>query len=98
MAARNALQDYNFISYLSNHVNLKSPLEMRKYHVFPPLHELLIDDLASIVLSSLDVDRLFDDSIRSTPKRPSSAVLTMNVIFSSKDRWKVHAWQGTVTG
>ena len=33
------------------------------HHVFPTLHELLVDDLAGEVLSGLDMDRLLDDSV-----------------------------------
>ena len=43
--------------------------------MFSPLHELLVDDLASIVLASLDVNRLFDDSIRPTTEGLTSPVL-----------------------
>ena len=33
------------------------------YHVLSALHELLVDDLASIILSSLDMDCFFDDGV-----------------------------------
>lgn len=45
------------------------------YHVLPPLHELLVDDLACEVLSSLDVDRLLDDGVRSTAQRLACPIL-----------------------
>ena len=45
------------------------------HHVLPPLHELLVDDLASIVLPGLDVYGLLDDGIRPTPECLAGAVL-----------------------
>jgi hypothetical protein len=33
------------------------------YHIFPPLHKFFIYDLAGIILSSLDMYSLLDDSI-----------------------------------
>ena len=32
--------------------------------MFPPLHELLIDNLTCIILARLDMDGLFHDGIR----------------------------------
>ena len=34
------------------------------HHVLAALHELLVDDLASIVLAGLDVDGFLDNSVR----------------------------------
>ena len=34
------------------------------YHVFSALHELLVDNFAGIVGSSLDVNGLLDDGVR----------------------------------
>ena len=45
------------------------------HHVFPPLHEFLVDDLASIVLSSLDMHGLLDDGVCSTAQSLASAIL-----------------------
>jgi hypothetical protein len=47
------------------------------HHIFASLHELLVDDLAGIVLASLDVDRLFDDGVRSAAQSLACAVLTI---------------------
>jgi hypothetical protein len=44
-------------------------------HVFPALHELLVDDLARIVLVRLDVDGLFDDRVRAAAERLAGAIL-----------------------
>jgi hypothetical protein len=43
--------------------------------MLPPFHELLVDDLAGIVLAGLDVDRLFNDSIRPATERLACAIL-----------------------
>jgi hypothetical protein len=43
--------------------------------MFPSLHKLLIDDLASIILARLDMNGLFDNGIRSTAKGLASTVL-----------------------
>lgn len=45
-------------------------------HELSALHELLVDDLARIVLPGLDVYRLLDDGICSAAKRPSGTVLS----------------------
>lgn len=44
-------------------------------HVFPTLHKLLIDDLARIVFSGLDMDGLLDDGICSAAQCLACAVL-----------------------
>jgi hypothetical protein len=46
--------------------------------MLPPLHELLVDDLAGIVLAGLDVDGLLHDGIRSATKRLACAILVRN--------------------
>jgi hypothetical protein len=43
--------------------------------VLPPLHEFLVDDFASIVLPSFDVNRLLHDCIRAATEGTSCAVL-----------------------
>jgi hypothetical protein len=43
--------------------------------MFPPLHELLIDNLTRIVFARLDMDRFFHDRIRPTAKRFASTIL-----------------------
>lgn len=43
--------------------------------MFSALHELLVDHLASIVGSSLDVDRLLDDGVGAATESLSSPVL-----------------------
>ena len=43
--------------------------------MFPPFHKLLIDDLARIVLSRLDMNGLLYDRIGSAAKRLASAIL-----------------------
>ena len=45
------------------------------YHVFSPLHELLVDHLASIIRSGLDMDCLLNDGVRAATKRLSGPVL-----------------------
>ena len=74
--------------------------------MFSTLHKLLVDDLAGIVLASLDVDRLLDDSICSTSKRTPCPVLEgqqsrtrgikqLNVALAICGEIG-HTWQGTV--
>ena len=43
--------------------------------MLPPLHELLVDDLAGIVLAGLDVDGLFDDGVGTGAEGFAGAVL-----------------------
>ena len=43
--------------------------------MFSTLHQLLVNDFASIILAGLDVDRLLDDSVSPTAQRLSRAVL-----------------------
>lgn len=43
--------------------------------MFPPFHEFLVDNLARIVFSRLNVYSLFNDSIRPTPKGLACAIL-----------------------
>ena len=43
--------------------------------MFSPMHELLVDHLASIVGSGLDVDRLLDDGVGTAAEGLSSPVL-----------------------
>jgi hypothetical protein len=43
--------------------------------MLPPLHELLVDDLARIVLARLDVYRLLHDRVRPAPERLARAIL-----------------------
>ena len=45
------------------------------YHVFASFHELLVDHLASIVYSCLDVNGLLDNSIGPASQRPARAIL-----------------------
>lgn len=45
------------------------------YHVLPPLHKLLVDYFAGIVLSSLDMYRFLDDSIRPTAQSLPRSIL-----------------------
>ena len=51
---------------------------MQTHHVLPPLHEFLVDHLACVVFSGLDVYGLLDDGIRATPKRLAGAILFAN--------------------
>ena len=55
---------------------LETPSGGSTHHVFPPLHELLVDDFAGKVLAGLDVDGLLDDGIRSAAERLARAVLS----------------------
>lgn len=43
--------------------------------MFSALHQLLVNDLAGIILSCLDMDRLLDDSVRPAPQGLPSPVL-----------------------
>lgn len=43
--------------------------------MFSALHQLLVNDFASIIFAGLDVDRLLDDSVSPTAQRLSRAVL-----------------------
>lgn len=45
------------------------------YHVLPPFHEFFVDDFASVILSSFDMNRLLDDCIRAATEGTSCAVL-----------------------
>lgn len=51
------------------------PKCLNTHHVFPPLHELLVNDLASIVFTRLDVYGFLHDSICTTSKRASCTIL-----------------------
>jgi hypothetical protein len=54
---------------------LGRPSDLRTDHMFSALHELLVDDLASIILASLDVDRFFDYGIRPATESLARSVL-----------------------
>ena len=43
--------------------------------MFSALHELLVDDLAGVVLAGLDVDGLFDDGVGAAPEGLARPVL-----------------------
>jgi hypothetical protein len=69
--------------------------------MFPPLHELLIDNLTRIVFARLDMDRFFHDRIRPTAKRFASTILhTQSVVLSNEKRilsvFSKPTWHGTV--
>ena len=49
------------------------------HHVLAALHELLVDDLAGIVLAGLDVDGLLDDGVRAAPKGFACPVLESRI-------------------
>jgi hypothetical protein len=71
------------------------------YHVFSALHELLVDHLASIVGSSLDVNGLLDDGVGAATKSLSSSILWTRSrkrlgSRNGKVRGWVDTWQGTV--
>ena len=57
---------------------IKDTEQRDTYHILPPLHKLFVDHLASIVFAGLDVNGLFDDSIR-----PTSESFTCTVLFIS---------------
>ena len=82
----------------------KKETEARKrdetHHVFPALHELLVDDLARVVLARLDVHGLLHDRIRSATESPASAVLppVISVLFSQLLGRRLRTWQGMVVG
>ena len=47
------------------------------YHKLPPLHELLVDDFAGIILASLDMHGLLYDGIRAATQCLASAILSV---------------------
>ena len=47
--------------------------------MLPPLHELLVDDLASIILARLDMHGLLYDGIRAAAQCLASAVLIIGI-------------------
>lgn len=65
--------------------------------MFSALHEFLVDDLAGIVFSSLDMYRFLDYRVRPAPQGFSSAVLIQNqwVRGDRYDRLQL-TWHGTV--
>ena len=58
---------------------LETPSGGSTHHVFPPLHELLVDDLASIVLAGLDVYGLLHDSVRSAAECLACPILGTHI-------------------
>ena len=57
--------------------------------MFPALHEFLVDDFASIVFTSLDMNRLLHDCIRAATESTSCAVLelTGKIVSAIKMVW-----------
>ena len=55
------------------------------HHVLPALHELLVDDLASIVLAGLDVHGLLDDGVCTASQSLSGAILAGQKSQSPED-------------
>ena len=55
---------------------------MHTYHVFPALHEFLVDDFAGIVFACFDVDGFLDDGVCTTSESLACAVLGEGVIRS----------------
>ncbi len=62
--------------------------------MFPSFHELLVNDLASIVFAGLDVYGLLNDGICPTAKCPPSTILGDAKLSRSSDGRRT--WQGTV--
>jgi hypothetical protein len=60
------------------------------HHVFPTLHELLVNDLASIVFAGLDMYGLLDDGICAASKRASCAILQNKRSESEKTKASHH--------
>ena len=58
----------------------------KTYHVLPTLHEFLIDDLASIVLASLDVNGFLDDGVGSATQGLAGTILDIKGIVISNQR------------
>ena len=50
-------------------------LNATTHHVLAPLHELLVDDLARIVLARLDVHGLLHDGVRAAAEGLARAIL-----------------------
>lgn len=77
VSARDALQHRDFVPDLRAHCQPahQRPRRLRTHHMLPPLHELLVDDFAGIVLARLDVNRLLHDGIRPTTERLACAIL-----------------------
>lgn len=71
------------------------------HHVFPALHELLINHLARKIIPCFNVDSLLHDSICSTSKGLASAVLPIreiNVFSLLRSKMERPTWHGTVAG
>jgi len=50
-------------------------IDGKTHHELPPLHELLVDDFASIVMASFDMNCFLHDCIRAASEGTSCAVL-----------------------
>lgn len=67
--------------------------------MFPALHELLVDDFASIVLAGLDVDGFLDNGVGSTAESPAGSVLSeIGKLKGEQKECRKRTEQGTVTG
>ena len=47
-----------------------------QYHMFPPRHEPLVDDLGGIVAASIDMYAFLDDRVRASPQSLTDLVAT----------------------
>lgn len=66
------------------------PKRLNTHHMFSPLHELLVDDLAGIVFAGLDVYGLLHDSICAASERSSCAILQKSRSDSKKTKASQH--------
>ena len=79
MVAGNLLQDRDLVANLQNRLTITTVIMIVcTHHMFPTLHEFLIDDLACVVLSGLYMDGLFDNSICTATKGSSCAILAIS--------------------
>ena len=53
--------------------------------MFSALHQLLVDDFASIIFAGMDVDRLLDNSESPTAQRLSRAILEEYLLSKYKE-------------
>jgi hypothetical protein len=56
----------------------------RTNHIFPPFHELLVDNLASIVFSCLDMNRFLYDGVCAATEGFACAILIVDRIRFSE--------------
>lgn len=109
VSLRHAFEHGNLVPHLNcgglrvsvTYGNIGFPFTRGTDHVLAALHELLVDDLAGIVLARLDVHGLLYDGVCSTAERLASAILPNSDENMPKQRhehlnYSAHTWHGIV--